>query len=288
MTHRSSPTQNSLDELLDRVTLVRVIEAGERNGTAMGNHILGETSDPETIRILKQSLQIKPAWGSCMCFGNYALQMYSGSALSATIGYHHGSSIRWSAWAEDAMLKNPAQVLDWFSKLGIDGPALKFQEKLAHNSKQMDSMARWKEAIPPCLNPHVDEVMADRFDAALPSNELMQALRASYEFRRLDSCAVEMVRLRYRGLERLSFLRKFSRENFISFPTRDILRALAAGGLTGEQLGGAARYFFGWQFHKTKGADAQLLSYNLKVRLLKHSLDSDNQSPQTQLKLQNA
>ena len=271
------PTQDSLDELLDQVTVVRVIESGVHAGTAMGSNILGETSEADSIRALKQSLQIEPANGHCMCFGDYALQLYSGSVLSATIGYHHGTSIRWSAWNDDAMLKNPEQVIDWFTNLGIDGPAIEFQDQQARNKKHMESISRWKEAMPPCLNAHIDEVMSDRFGEGPPSDELMQTLRTSYA--NIDDSILAV--LKWYGSGEGAWSSYPSYESFperilLSLPTQDILRAISARGLSGERLGGAARYFYGWGFNSSKGADQQLISYDLRVKLLNHMRESDD------------
>jgi hypothetical protein len=125
------PSQRSLDAMLGRVTRVRMLDGGVSGDRPLGKDVLLDVADSESIAALRDCLAIvedKSTFGHCMCLGDYALQFYAGRRRAATIGLHHGRSIRWSAWKHDALLRDGLRLLAWLADQGAAAPLEAYEE----------------------------------------------------------------------------------------------------------------------------------------------------------------
>jgi hypothetical protein len=61
----------------------------------------------------------------CMCDGNYHINIYRGTELRISLGYHHGKLLRWrnSSWRTDLeMTKESREAIPaWFAARGFSG-----------------------------------------------------------------------------------------------------------------------------------------------------------------------
>ena len=115
------PTQDSLDAMLAQTRRVRVFSGGASGGKPLSNEILCEVTDEIALKSLGVALKIKDgSYRHCMCHGDAALEFSgnSGDRL-AVIGVHHGKSIRWDAWHDDAELISGGDILKWLAAHGV-------------------------------------------------------------------------------------------------------------------------------------------------------------------------
>ena len=110
------PTQSSLAAALSGASMVRIYADGACQGRPMGDEILYESDDAQEIAGLAAVLAIiedPETFGHCMCDGGPTL-VFSG-AQEVVISLHHGRSIRWDAWRNDAMLVVGDRLVDWLA-----------------------------------------------------------------------------------------------------------------------------------------------------------------------------
>lgn len=269
-----NPSQSSLDALFTKVTRLRCINGGMVRGKPLGTEVLLDVSDTQTIASLHACLTIvedETTFGHCMCLGDQTLQLYAGETVTATIGVHHGSSIRWEAWKHDALLQNGRQLLTWLADRGVTGPLQAFEEDRRRSEEDHRAAAKWREAMPTGLLPFWGQmqVPAVTHDVA----PLLRALEAAYPDP--ETRVLELFRWYGSGMGRWSGFPVYeivAEELLLTFPTQQLVAALTRHSLTSAHLEGAARYFAGYYFGKHKGRERREIPPELKSRLLAHSL----------------
>ncbi len=100
------PTNNNLEKLFENVDKVIVKQSGVSNDKAINGNVVLTISRQDSIDRLKSLLEIdeNKTGFYCMCLGDHAIELFSGVQLKATIGFHHGVSIRYDKWDGDAEL----------------------------------------------------------------------------------------------------------------------------------------------------------------------------------------
>lgn len=88
---------------------------------------LTETKDPAHIASLLASIDIDEAESGfhCMCCGNPSIEFYRGEKLLASLGFHHGVSLRWKRpWPGDAKLtpEGTTAMQRWLADHGVANP----------------------------------------------------------------------------------------------------------------------------------------------------------------------
>ena len=67
-----------------------------------------EIKNLQKLLAIDESVSINP----CMCHGDYQIDLYSTNELKATISFHHGESIRFEGWTNDATLVFGKELLE--------------------------------------------------------------------------------------------------------------------------------------------------------------------------------
>ena len=271
-----NPTQASLDAMLAKVTYVKMLEGGVYKDKALGKKILLETSDRQTIQALSAGLSILEdprSFGHCMCLGDHALEFYHYSQRIATIGLHHGVSIRWDAWKYDAHLSDNLKLLYWLAAQGVPEPLLAFQRDQALTEEAEAAFSNWKAQMPDCLTIDENEWMSLQWDTP----KYLQALQSAYP----DGAQLALVLFAWFGSGNGPWSGYPSYEDLplqllLELPTAQLVAALSSTALSKEQLEGGARYFSSWYFCTQKSGDMALIPAELKAQLLAHSLDSSD------------
>ena len=127
------PSSESLDAVLAATRSVRVLRDGTDAGVPIGDEALFETEDRGALASLRDALQIVdgPA-GLCMCYGDPTIELFDGDGdRMAVIGLHHGRSIRWDGWREDAALSDGVRLLEWLAFQGISYPLDEYRHQRA-------------------------------------------------------------------------------------------------------------------------------------------------------------
>ncbi|MDP3212834.1 MAG: hypothetical protein Q8S73_01925, partial [Deltaproteobacteria bacterium] len=169
------PTQGDLDTLFARVRRLRVVEVDPE----VDEQVLLDTSDPAWVGAMRDRLAIvedPDSFGHCMCFGGPALELWDGAEVVAMITLHHGRSIRWEAWAWDAMLRDGEALCRWLAEHGVPGPLEELEQAARVEEKSARDAERWRAAMPACLAPHWDAMMELDVDVALLAKELSGAI----------------------------------------------------------------------------------------------------------------
>lgn len=295
------PSQRSLDAMPDRVTQVRVLDGGVSGSRALGTEVLLDVADIRSIAALRDSLAIvedESTFGHCMCLGDYALEFYADRRRIATIGLHHGRSIRWNAWRYDALLCNGRQLLTWLADRGATAPLEAYESDQRRAEEYRQAAIRWQQAMPACLRPYWDQMLAAAGnmvafvpvpqkgesprgqveDAASGMAPLLQALQA--EQPDLETRVLRLFEWYGSGKGPWSGFPAYesvAERLLLAFPTSQLVTALARHPLTALHLEGAARLLAGYHFSTQRGDEAQQLPQELRQRLLTHSLASSDE-----------
>src|SRR5262245_22298959 len=90
------PTNYGLDDLFIGIDKVVIKEGGVYEDKAISAKVALTISQDDNIKKLNAYLHIeeKNTGFYCMCLGTYAIELYSEDQLKATLGFHHGVSIR--------------------------------------------------------------------------------------------------------------------------------------------------------------------------------------------------
>ncbi len=170
------PAPDALKAVLAKATRVRVIEGGVFGGRALGTEVRLDSSNPDDLFGLRDRLRIEAGpGGHCACPGTHAMELYAGTKLLATFGLHHGMTIRWEAWKDDARISSPDVFVSWLQAHGIPEP---FEElrKLRHAARVTQAATtKWEASAPEAIKP----LLADAMKGTINTTELLLALDAS-------------------------------------------------------------------------------------------------------------
>lgn len=115
-----------LRESLRDADRIRVRSGGLCHRREDKERTLGEEADSAKVRELIESIAVEPGESGfhCMCCGEPTLEIYKGKELIASLGYHHGQSLRWADWPGDAMLTEASAdgLADWLAAHGAPEP----------------------------------------------------------------------------------------------------------------------------------------------------------------------
>ncbi|MTE15373.1 hypothetical protein [Nocardia aurantiaca] len=143
---------DALDRVLAHARGVRVREMPRDAPTLL------EEWDPIAVRALRDALRVADLPGFvCMCWGDVVLDFFDAAERPlTTVTLHHGYSIRWDGWPQDALLADGVRSLEWLAVRGVSVPLREYhvaEQRKADN----DRTARlWVAEIPAPLMPYAD------------------------------------------------------------------------------------------------------------------------------------
>jgi hypothetical protein len=118
--------EKSLQEALRTATRLRVRSGGTCHRNIENEETLFETEGREEIKQLLAGIDVEEDGARhCQCCGDPSFEFYDGERLIATLGFHHGHSLRWvNVWPADAMLSQTSSefLIDWLAKRDVKGP----------------------------------------------------------------------------------------------------------------------------------------------------------------------
>lgn len=165
------PTQASLDDLFAASQRARIVEGGVSHDRALGEDALLLVG-PDDLAALRSLLRIREPSRSlhCMCPGDIAIELHGEEGPLATLGFHHGVSIRYHRWSSDAELLDGPALLHWLDDRGVSGPLEDYQGVLSAHRSLERARRIWIEAAPPCLEPFLASLEADEMGLPLRPN----------------------------------------------------------------------------------------------------------------------
>jgi hypothetical protein len=154
------PTNKHLSALFQGVDLIQIKSDGVSHDTAISSNVVLKIADPEHIAKFEKLITIEEPEEEfyCMCMGDHAIELLADSKIKATIGLHHGVSIRYHEWQGDAMLQYSDEFLLFLQELGLGKPYLDREQnlKMAEESDLEDRI--WLDNSPACFSKYWDEI----------------------------------------------------------------------------------------------------------------------------------
>lgn len=158
-----APTQESLDKIIKLLRRIRVYNGGVFGSDLGTNDLLFETERDEDLKALGESLRIKDrSAGHCMCLGDPTIELLGeGAERLALITLHHGRTIRWNRWKDDAELLDGPGLLGWLADRGVTYPLRDYEENCRRAEHGERAWHRWLDHMPSCLSPFAQEMRRD-------------------------------------------------------------------------------------------------------------------------------
>ena len=149
-----APNQQELDAMLSQARRARVTMS-VTHGDHVDRELVLMIRDPAEVASLAATLRIsEEPCGHCMCHGDPHLAFLDErDVVLAEISLHHGRSMRWSAWRDDARLLDGREVLDWLASRGAHAPLDEYEAERREEEDARAAWEEWHEATPPCLQP---------------------------------------------------------------------------------------------------------------------------------------
>ncbi|MDJ0523532.1 MAG: hypothetical protein QNJ90_15795 [Planctomycetota bacterium] len=267
------PTQASFAPVLEQVASVAVHDDGVAGSQLLGQRLL-MVDDAAELDALRASLRIEDGGaGHCMCHGDIGLQLRdaAGEAL-AVIGVHHGRSIRWEAWKDDAELVDGRSLVDWLARQGVEEPLAEFLQSEAEAVIGRRAYESWIADAPPSLSKllEVDDLGTPWHYESWP-----EALTSAYPD--VGDRVLALLAWHAHGDGSLVDFYGFDEPVdglLASVRTLTLVNVLERPGLKPEHLTGAARFFLG------RDADDRVrgLPRSLQQRLRAHVESSGNEA----------
>jgi hypothetical protein len=118
------PTNKRLKALFEEVDRIVIKDDGVYEGKAMSDTVLLTITERDKVTCFSKLFEIEEPKMvfNCMCLGDYAIEFYAGQKRKATIGFHHGHSIRYDKWYGDAELKHSYALAAFLNELGLAKP----------------------------------------------------------------------------------------------------------------------------------------------------------------------
>jgi hypothetical protein len=294
------PSQRQLDAMLSRARRARVTELVPQ-GDRLGRQLRLDIRDPVEVASLGATFRIsEEPHGHCMCFGNpHVAFLDEHEAVLAEVSLHHGVSMRWSVWRDDARLLDGRPLLDWLASRGVRAPLDEYEALLAQKEAQRVAWERWQQATPECLQPLLepysesggqvifvpspDSAAPQRIEGLIAPSGMPQSYFAEVASR-LDGAhpnPQEQARLLFAWLGH-------GGEQWTGFPmyeevpeclllrlsSHDLIRGLDESDKADPVVVGAARFFAGWRFGTYRAKELKRIPGRLRRLMHEHALRS--------------
>lgn len=142
----------ALKEALEKADRVRVRSGGTCHRNADGEKTLADVKEAGEIRALVERLKVDESGSGfhCMCCGEPSFEFYRGAELTATLGFHHGQSMRWSGgWPGDGLMTPECAdfVVEWLDQRGVRGPAEERRRGRLREAAQRRRAEQYREIL---------------------------------------------------------------------------------------------------------------------------------------------
>lgn len=235
-----------LHRALGSATRMRVRSGGTCHRDIDDEETLFQTTDQTLIGKVVTGIRLdeQESGFHCLCCGRPTFEFYKGDVLVAMIGFHHGSSLRWSeGWSADALLTEASAefLLHFLADHGVPGP---FEERL-EMQQSSNRVAR------------IEKIRGERYRAVM-SETLAAAVFASRSdeetiaiFAKIEPVERAIVALRLYGShdadwDMQSGFDRLVAERFLGAASPEVLVLAMKASLRDSQgVNGVARWLFG-------------------------------------------
>ncbi|GAB4588872.1 hypothetical protein [Nocardia sp. IFM 10818] len=266
---------DALDRVLASAHAVGVRELGGDSTPLL------EERDPVAVRALREALRIADLPGFiCLCWGDVALDFYDAAGTRlATVTLHHGYSLRWNGWAQDAVLADGVRSLEWLAVRGVTGPLAEYRAAERRREQSEQQARLWAAQIPPVLIDFRHDFLTISASGRLPDEATMTAVR-----RRLLAAYPDPV-------DRLTVLLAWFASGsgkYSGYPAHEDVPAVLADGedeadfvraaeqAHGRAAAGAARYLRRWDTRNRVDRLLSALSPATRRKIVEHAHDDED------------
>ncbi len=245
-----------------------------------------ETDDPSDLASLREALRIEDAeMGHCMCLGTLAFVFRRDGDELGAVTLHHGESLRWDPFFDNAPLVESDPILDWLSARGMPGAREEYDDDRRREQEAAAAEERWRAAMPPNLLFTGEESrwtvwkpLESRSPSFSPSDgwpEVAEVMSREYP----DPVKRARVLMEWFGQGEGPWNGYPDYEDvpewcLLQLPVEVLVEAAQAKPQSVELREGAARLFAGWSFASACGSDLAKIPVDLKRVLLAHALES--------------
>lgn len=150
-------TNKRLRALFEGVDAVQLKNGGACDNEALQNEVVLRIEQPLTIEAFARLLEIDEPEQDffCLCSGDYAIELFINNKRTATIGLHHGTSIRYYKWSGDANLKAPTAFLELLDRLGLKAPLQEKKQLDLEAEEAAAAVKHWLNNSPACFAAYI-------------------------------------------------------------------------------------------------------------------------------------
>lgn len=152
------PTNKRLRELFAGTDHILIKEGSVYEGRAQGETTVLSLTDSKDLKKFQELMEIieprKPH--ACMCLGDHAIELYKNGELRSTIGFHHGSSIRYHTWRSDAELAKAEQFMEFLWEKGLPKQPDEQSEYTKEQKASTLQLRKWFDAAPLCFGKYIE------------------------------------------------------------------------------------------------------------------------------------
>lgn len=236
-----------------------------------------ETTKADDLIAFRQALRlvIPEVWSMSIC-PTPRVVLYRGGKEVAWIGNVYGEEVRTSVWGANANLEDPEKWLKWFDDRGMLEVRRERDEAIAYVKKTEADRARFYAAMPRGIEEQFEKQLGF---FGLPSQRFVKPFLPILEKEYPDRNKRILALLQWYGSgagpwSGAPAYEEIAGSILLEFPTDQIVKAVTSRDQSRAEMEGAARFFAGWDFHRTRPDDIALLPKKLKEKFLAHSLKS--------------
>lgn len=155
-----TPSNQGLKDLFADVDSVIIKQGGVYEDKAMSSEVLVTIKQADKVHTLHQLMEIdeNSTGFYCMCLGSYAIELFKSGSLSATIGFHHGVSIRYNKWNSDAGLAKIDELLTFLADQGLTQPLADRMEEKRNMAADRVAERKWLDMAPKCFRKYWTQI----------------------------------------------------------------------------------------------------------------------------------
>lgn len=215
--------------------------------------------------------------GVCMCLGDVRFEFLDSHAqLIATVGFHHGVSLRWEG---DAVLADGHALLYWLQDHRAPRALERFEEEQRSRSRELAAQAGWTAAVPAALSGLAPRILALSSTGEFPSTELLSEAHTRLDQALQDPAPRVLTLLAWNGSGADRYSGYPVHETFPGLlledvPINPIITALQDPQADERHDACAPRHLLGRKSRNKQSRDINTIPPDLRTRLLHRALAS--------------
>lgn len=261
---------------IDQADRVEVHDS--RIGRGQTLYVSEERAD---LQSLKTSIMVKPpeGWYRCACIPSTTITFLKAKKELGFVEIFEGEDIHYSEWTGDATVADRKRWFAWLDSRGVTSPHKEFDEQAALAKQDQKDEEKWRKAMPSSLLPLWQHMTAYR---PVPGQyeTKFEEIAISKQYPQANSRILALMSWFGSGAGPWSGFPGYEdvpERMLLKYSTADLVAAVSSKPLTDPETEGAARFFAGWEFNRTRPNDLAKLPDSLRKTFLEHSLKSKDE-----------